>query len=185
METYCIVITGLPASGKSTVGKYIAASLDIPFLDKDTYLETLFNEKGIGNTEWRRTLSQQSNHLFQEDAKSKPCVVLISHWRPINQTGHSGTPTEWLPNTYAKIIQVYCTCPIETATKRFKERTRHRGHLDHTRPIEEIREWMHQYAPHLPLNLGHLIQVDTTKKQNIKETVQSIQKVLSSQESKT
>jgi len=36
-----IILTGLPASGKSTLGRAVAAALGLPMLDKDDILEAL------------------------------------------------------------------------------------------------------------------------------------------------
>ena len=45
MQRY-IIVTGLPASGKSTIGRAVAAALNLPLLDKHEILEGLFAIKG-------------------------------------------------------------------------------------------------------------------------------------------
>lgn len=42
-----VVVTGLPASGKTTLGRHIATSLGFGFLDKDEFLEDLFKTNQI------------------------------------------------------------------------------------------------------------------------------------------
>ena len=64
MENYCIIITGLPGSGKSTIGRLIAKALNIPMFDKDDYLEKLFEERGINDLAWRQKLSRESDLQF-------------------------------------------------------------------------------------------------------------------------
>ena len=138
-----------------------------PFLDKDIYLERLYEERGIGDSTWRQQLSLESNHLFIEDALIYDQVVLVSHWRPIAAEGPSGTPIKEVLGNYEQVIELYCECPIEQAAKRFINRRRHPGHLDDTRSSIEIMAWMHQYKACLPLDIGRLIAVDTSRKVDI------------------
>ena len=42
VDRFFIVVSGLPGSGKSTLGQQLATALGLPFLDKDTILERLF-----------------------------------------------------------------------------------------------------------------------------------------------
>ena len=49
MRPVAIVISGLPASGKTTLGMAVAKSLSIPYLDKDHFLERLYEKEGVGN----------------------------------------------------------------------------------------------------------------------------------------
>jgi shikimate kinase / 3-dehydroquinate synthase len=39
-----VVVTGLPGAGKTTVGRALAAALDVPFLDKDDFLDDLLDQ---------------------------------------------------------------------------------------------------------------------------------------------
>ena len=43
-----VVVSGLPASGKSTLGRALAAAWALPFIDKDEILEALFEREGTG-----------------------------------------------------------------------------------------------------------------------------------------
>ncbi len=158
---FCIAVTGLPGSGKSTLGQQVAALFDIPLLDKDNYLESLFEGRGTGGPDWRQPLSRESDPLFQQDAESLCRVVLVSHWRPLADTGSSGTPSNWLAAAFPQVIELFCHCPVEEAMRRFKARLRHPGHADGARTRTGVESWMHEYARHLPLSLGELVRVDT------------------------
>lgn len=178
MSSYCIVITGLPGSGKTTVGRLLAESLEVELLDKDLFLEELFEQQGVGNSAWRRTLSIESNRRFQEKAQLLQCAVLVSHWRHPTIAGPSGTPTKWLFQSFDKVIELYCECPIDIAAHRFKSRTRHLGHLDGKRNIDETKAWMHQFEKHLPFMFEHHIEVSTINKMDINPVIEKIQKML-------
>ena len=105
MNKFCIIVTGLPASGKTTIGREVAKRLDIPFLDKDDYLEQLYDERGTGDRAWRTKLSLESNDLFQADAAPHQQAVLVSHWRPKTMAGPSGTPIDWLEESFGTVIR--------------------------------------------------------------------------------
>jgi hypothetical protein len=49
-----VVISGLPGSGKTTLGRRLAPALDLPLIDKDDILDRLFASKGVGDAAWRR-----------------------------------------------------------------------------------------------------------------------------------
>lgn len=110
-DSLCIVVSGLPARGKSTRGKAVAAKLDLPQLDEDAYLERLFRARGVGDAGWRHRLSRASDGLFSRDAERIRAVVLVSHWRPSGYHADSGTPIGWLAVTYSRVVELYCDCP--------------------------------------------------------------------------
>jgi hypothetical protein len=174
LNSYCIIVTGLPASGKTTIGREVASRLKIPFLDKDAYLEKLFDKCGIGDNAWRQQLSLQSNTLFQADAIVHQQVVLVSHWRPTSLSGPSGTPTDWLTPSFGKVIELFCDCPPEAAVQRFVARQRHAGHLDVHRNADEMSEWLDRYLVRLPIGIGQLIAVNSAEAPNFDHIIAEI-----------
>ena len=44
---YCILVAGMPASGKSTIAVRISEALGIPMLSKDSIKEVLFDDLGF------------------------------------------------------------------------------------------------------------------------------------------
>lgn len=158
---FCILISGLPASGKSTLGSKIAQELGLAFIDKDDYLERLFHVRGVGDVEWRRQLSRQSDTLFQTDAMAAGSVVLVSHWRPQGGSSLSGTPTGWLAQHFTFVIELYCLCPVKVAAQRFMQRKRHPGHLDKQKTPAQVLSWMQDYQQQLPLQIAAVEYVGT------------------------
>ena len=65
-----VVVSGLPASGKTTLARPLAAALDLPLIDKDEILE--------------------------RGATSSQGAVLASFWRLPGMPEESGTPTAWI-----------------------------------------------------------------------------------------
>lgn len=175
----CIVVSGLPASGKTTLAKQIADRLGLPYLDKDDFLERLFERStGVGDHVWRRRLSKQSNVDFERAAIQFERIVLVSHWRPNKDAGPAGTPTPWIPANFNQVVELYCRCPIPLAVSRFMGRTRHAGHHDKQRTFEELTTWFSTYAQQLPLGLGPVIEVDSASVLDDAALVKKVQKEL-------
>lgn len=174
---FCIVVTGLPGSGKTTIGKKVAQGLTISFLDKDDYLEVLYEERGIGDSQWRQALSRESDQLFQQAATQQKTAVLVSHWRPPNLETQSGTPTRWLTQSFDRIVELYCVCPAEVAAQRFINRQRHAGHLDHLKSHDQVLTWMQDYANHLPLSLGEMVRVDMAENFSMSDLIEELKRL--------
>ena len=48
---YCILVSGMPASGKSTIARQLSALMALPLLSKDSIKEILFDELGFSSRE--------------------------------------------------------------------------------------------------------------------------------------
>ncbi|MEM7122208.1 MAG: AAA family ATPase [Pseudomonadota bacterium] len=180
MATLAIVMSGLPASGKTTLGRAIAEALDLPCLDKDDFLERLYETEGTGDRVHRRRLSRRSDKAFQDAAETLDTAVLISHWRPRGGPDDTGTPTAWLGKTFDTIVEVCCVCSPELAARRFVARQRHPGHLDAARGHDGTLARMRSLAPGYPLRIGHLVEVTADGKSDWPSMIEHIKARLAS-----
>jgi adenylate kinase len=158
-----VVMSGLPGSGKTTVGRQLARALGLSMLDKDEILESLFDSLGVGDAEWRNRLSRSADEVLQRLAVQSAGAVLISFWRHPQVTGESGTPTGWLRFLPGKVVEAHCVCPPAIAAERFLARKRHDGHLDRDKRKEDLVAAFEQLAAHGPLGLESLVKVDTAQ----------------------
>jgi glucokinase len=161
LKTSFIVLSGLPASGKSTLGRAIAEALRLPILDKDEILEALFESRGIGDADWRRRLSRIADQELIEQATKLPTAVITSWWRHPNSSAASGTPSEWLLSLPGEVVEIYCVCSPSVAASRFVGRTRHAGHVDGQYTFEALLASFQTQVSLGPLKVGRTIEVST------------------------
>ncbi|HXD29650.1 MAG TPA: AAA family ATPase [Pyrinomonadaceae bacterium] len=162
MQGY-IIISGIPASGKSTIGRAVAAALGLAMLDKDDLLEAMFNSQGIGDAEWRARLSRAADEVLREKALGSHGAVITSWWRHPSSQVDSGTPVEWLSSLPGIAIELHCVCSPQVAAERFLSRQRHEGHLDHLKTHAEVLTNFQQQATLGPLGVAPLVEVNTER----------------------
>ncbi len=158
-----VVVSGLPASGKSTLGRQLGPVLGLPVLDKDDLLVPLFTEDDDVDQSRRTRLSREADVLFQGAAqRALGGAVLVSFWRRPELSTTSGTPTEWL-RSLGPSLEVFCECPPAVAASRFLSRRRHPGHGDAERREADLIEQFEALVRLGPLGIGRTITVDTTR----------------------
>ena len=167
MKAPFIVLSGLPASGKSTLGRAIAKALRLPMLDKDELLEALFESRGIGDADWRRRLSRIADQELIERATKLPAAVIASWWRHPDSLETSGTPSEWLSSLQGEVVEICCVCSPSVAASRFIERTRHAGHVDGRHTFEALLASFQVQASLGPLTIGRTLEVSTEGEPNV------------------
>ena len=174
-----VIVTGLPASGKTTIAREVAKRLEYEFFDKDDFLEDLYELEGVSSWEHRKKLSRLSDVAFLEAASKSGSAVLVSHWRPLLGNVESGTPSDWLEREYDLLVEVCCLCPPEEALRRFIARTRHPGHLDNQRDVKDLAERLDALDKRFPLKLGRLLEVRTDVEVDFEKLTEDVQRALS------
>ena len=161
-----LIITGAPASGKTTLGRRLADDLRLPFIGKDDIKERLFDSLGWKDREWSRKLGLATYPLLyyfvEAELRAGRSLTVESNFRPEYDTPKFLK----LQQQYGfEPVQVFCHASDHVLLERVRRRAlsgeRHPGHVDHIL-YEEMRGAPVQpdYAP-LPIE-GTLITVDTT-----------------------
>jgi predicted kinase len=134
-KTLLIIITGLPGTGKTTLGRKLAKEFGIPFICKDDIKEILFNGLGWQDREWSKKIGGSSYSLLYFITESllrvdKPLIV-ETNFNPqfANQTFLD------LKEKYDFIpFQIRCYADGKILFDRFANRAnsdeRHPGHID-------------------------------------------------------
>jgi hypothetical protein len=156
-----IVVSGIPAAGKSTVGAGLAAESGLPLFDKDAFLERLFESGRPKTRAERRSLSIQADRELENAVRGSAGAIVMSWWRHPKSAADSGTPSSWLGALRGSVIEVHCESTPEAAAKRFFDRKRHPGHLDHSWSYDELLAQLTEAAQLGPLHVGPVIKVNT------------------------
>ena len=106
-------------SGKSTSARQLGPALNFPLIDKDTILQGLFESQGVGDAAWRRTLSRESDVIFQAEATAAEKAVLVSHWHLPGMPVDPGTPTGWLLEPQYQVVNIPAIWTANQRTRRF------------------------------------------------------------------
>jgi hypothetical protein len=174
MQKPFVVISGLPGSGKTSLGRRLAPALELPLIDKDDILERLFESEGIGDAAWRRQLSRESDVILQRQATLSTGAVLVSFWHLAGMRPDSGTPTDWLQTAPNLSVNVHCVCDLEVAAQRFLERRRHPGHLDGQSSRAEVLASFQALSLCEPLDIASRIEVDTSREPGLDDLVHKV-----------
>ncbi len=161
-----VVITGPPCTGKTTLGRRLAADLGVPFIAKDGIKERLFETLGWSDRAWSRRLGVASIAVLYDTlerilAAGCSCVT-ESVFRP----EYDDEPMGELCARYgARPFQIQCVAEGEALWRRWRERVasgaRHPGHVEPTM-YDEVRPGLLRGRLD-PLHLdGPLVEVDTT-----------------------
>lgn len=154
------VVSGLPASGKSTLAAPLGAALELPVLDKDTILESLFDGMPEVTADDRRVLSRQADDLLRERALTLPAAIVVSWWRHPRSFEASGTPTAWLAASGARLVEVFLRCDPAVAAARFVQRRRHPAHHDARFTHAQLLDQFERQARFGALGLGVTVEID-------------------------
>ena len=130
---YCILVAGMPASGKSTVAEKIAEALEIPMLSKDAIKEVLFDDLGFHGREEKVRLGVAAMHILYDTAaqlmKAGKPFILENNFEDASIPGIMAL----LETHHYTAVTVRLTGDPEVIYRRFAARdlsdTRHRGHV--------------------------------------------------------
>jgi predicted kinase len=166
MEQWIILVTGLPCTGKTKIGRQIAEQFKLPYLHKDGIKENLFDSLGWSDRSWSKRLGAASYSLLFYFAEvllaARQSLVLESNF----SAERDGPTLRLLQEKYRfKAVEVQCVAEGQELVERFRLRweagERHPGHVD-AETFAELRHTL--LACRLPpLGLGGAyFEVDTT-----------------------
>ena len=139
---YCILISGIPAAGKSTLAERLADDLHMPLISKDLVKELLFDRLGFSSRNEKVQLGAASMdilcYLAEQLMRSGVPFILENNF----EHAAKDTLSAMLTRYTARSLLVTLTGDYETIYKRFVQRNlspgRHRGHVVNDRYPEII-----------------------------------------------
>lgn len=163
--TTLLVITGLPATGKTSLSLRLGQRLGYPVLSKDGIKERLYDTLGCDTREYSRKLGKASVDILFDVVetllKAGTSCIIESNFLPEMDTVRVQRLQE-IPGV--QVLQVLCKGEAEVVFTRFRERAlsgrRHPGHCEPAH-LPEFELSIRQGLSPLPLQTK-LIEFDTT-----------------------
>lgn len=129
----CILVSGLPATGKSTMAAYLSKQLGIPVFSKDAIKERLFDTLGFSSREEKVRLGVAAMEILYDCARTclscGQSVILENNFEDTSREGLAAL----LAACPCEVITVHMTGDLRAIYARFAQRDqspeRHRGHI--------------------------------------------------------
>lgn len=161
-----VIVSGLPASGKTTLARQLAGDLRLPLIGRDDIKERLFDSLGWSDREWSKQLGRASWNLLwwavETQLAAGASSIVESNFDPALD---SQRVAAFQHRYHCRAVQIHCHAEGSVLVERFLARvagkTRHPGHVDDL-TIDEYRERLLAAIPQ-PLEIdGPTWLVDTT-----------------------
>jgi predicted kinase len=162
-----VIVSGLPATGKTTLSRRLAKHVGLPLFGKDTIKEILFDGVGHGDREWGEKLNVPTydllDYIAEQQLASGNSFIIET---PYDDDFRVQKYIE-LQNKYDfNCIQVLCYADPEVLVQRFVDRIgspdRHPGHNDQA-ALEDFKASIVNAGKVKPLRLhGNIYEINMT-----------------------
>lgn len=192
-----IVLTGMPATGKSTICKALAECFGYPVVEKDAIKEELFDTVGFTCYAQKRALDHAANavviHVVEQILKTNGSVIVDNNFDDISGKRFTALLEKYAPKCACVFLHGDLDVLHERYTIRDNTHARHLGHVlqDHYPPLpgdslyytmtrDEFYEKFMKRGMDSFVCPGGRLEVDTTEFANVNPSwiVEQVKKML-------
>jgi hypothetical protein len=159
-----VIVSGPPASGKSTLAPVLARELRLPLVAKDTIKDALLAVIPIPDIDASRQVGRGAVAAMLAVAAASPIGAVIE------SNFYRSVAVDSLGRLPGQLVEVFCRCDQAVAHARYHDRagTRHAGHFDAVRTGDEL--WNDEVA--MPVAGGWpVLEVDTNVPVDVAEVL--------------
>jgi predicted kinase len=172
-QSTLIIITGMAATGKTTLSQKLASDLRWPLINKDTVMEIIFDQLGWEDRQRSIrtgiTAYRLMDYVIEEQLKAGHNLIVESNFKP---SFDSRRFSEWIKKYDVTCLQIVCHADKDIILKRYADRQhkRHQGHVVNVGTQTYRAEYDDRVAAgeSSPLDIpARTLQIDTTKPEAI------------------
>ena len=166
-----VVVTGMPAAGKTTLADVLSRRLRLPLIVRDRIKERLYETLGTGDVQWSGELGGAAFALLFDFASlllaaGQSVIVEANFFRGSAESRFSVLPEH-------RVVQIHCAAPLDILIARYTNRPRHEGHHD-AEKVKLLPARLER-GVHDALDLpGDLFRVETSRTVDLDEIVAAI-----------
>jgi predicted kinase len=167
-KTVIIVVTGMPGTGKTTLGKTLSEKYRLPFISKDALKERMFDTLGWNDKAWSLKVSAASHrvmdYIIEEELRAGHSIIVESNFKQsIDSERFRGIQAQY----GCEIVQILCWAEGEVVFDRFMGRienaVRHQGHVEEMSAAQIRQEFVDSNGKDIPLDVeGDTVELNTT-----------------------
>jgi predicted kinase len=163
--TKLIIVSGFPASGKTTLVTQLSKDLNLPSFSKDDFKELLADTIGFTDHESTRPFGKTSFSALFLVAKrlieNKASLIIEGNFMMGDETKEF---LSYLRQADVEVYEILCHAEGQVLIDRFMARKRHPVHhtLDEV-TLNHYLETSVRKGKDVPLGVGKLLEVDTTE----------------------
>jgi predicted kinase len=157
-----ILMSGYPASGKTTLAHALAERFGFALVAKDALLDVMYEAAGgkPGDPELSLRTGRAAWAAFWHLSRTCPQVVLDSNIQP-----DGAIEAAEIARIAGPIVEVHCRCPLELARRRYAERAKLHRPAQRATTLDDARGALYGR----PLGLPWLVVVDTSQSVDLDE----------------
>ena len=170
-DRWFLVVSGPPASGKSTIAPLVADQFALPLVAKDTIKDALLEQLPATDVEASRELGRAAVRAMLAVAAASPvgAVLESNFYRSVAVHDLRALPGD--------VVELFCRCSQDVAQARYRRRsgTRDAGYFDRVRTGDEL--WNDEISE--PVAGGWpVIEVDTNARVDMPRLVRRVREVM-------